>query len=323
MASTIFSGRGDSDESLRLRGETGTVARQERRWGLFFVSPWLIGLTTLFALPIVASLALSFTNYELADQDGEPTRFVGLENWQRLLSDPEVRQGAWITFRFAVIGIPLGMIVPLALAYLLNSEHLRGKAFFRAMFYLPTMVPFIAAVIVWRFYLNGQFGWFAKLFGLVGIDLPDFVNDTRWAMTALWLIGLWGIGNTLIINIAALNGVPKDLYEAATLDGAGAWRRFRDVTFPMISPIVFYNLVLQLVGVGQYFVVPFALSDGTGNPGGAMKFYTLYFYQQTFKFFQGGYGAALAWAMFIVVFGLTVLLFRSARYWVHYEFEER
>ena len=321
MATAVFTGGEDPSGSSPSGG--GAVARRERRWGLLFVSPWLFGLTTLFALPLLVSLALSFTDYEIVDQDGEPTKFVGLDNWTRLFTDRWVRHGAYITLRFAVIAIPLGLIVPLALAYLLTSKRLWGRDFFRAMFYLPTMVPFIAAVIVWRFYLNGQFGWFAKLFGLVGIDMPDFMNQPETAMIGLWLIGLWGIGNAMIINIAALNGVPKDLYEAATLDGAGKWRLFRDVTIPMISPIIFYNLMLGLVGIGQYFVVPYALSEGTGDPDGAVKFYTLYFYQQTFNFFQGGYGSALAWAMFIVIFALTAALFWSARFWVHYEYEEK
>ncbi len=323
MSTALFTGGEDLHGSSPSGSDSGVVARRERRWGLTFVSPWLIGLIFLFAIPLVASLVLSFTNYELADQDGKPTGWVGLENWRRLIDDPEVRHGAYVTFRFGLIAIPLGIIIPLAVAYLMISQNLKFRGFFRAMFYLPSMVPFVAAVIVWRFFLNGKFGWFAKLFAFVGIDLPDFVNDPKYAMLALWMIGTWGIGNAMIINIAALNGVPKDLYEAAMLDGAGKFRLFRDVTFPMISPIVFYNLVLSLVGLGQYFVIPYALSDGTGNPDGAIKFYTMYFYQQTFKFFQAGYGTALAWAMFIVIFSLTVLLFRSAKYWVHYEYEEK
>lgn len=332
MVTEMFIGRGDDSSSprpgaarlgRRRAGPLGRRTRQERRWGFGFTSPWLIGLTVFYTAPILASLVLSFTSYELADQDGQPGRFIGLENWSRVLSDPEVRHGAWITLRFSLVAVPIGMVVPLALAYLLCSPNLRFRGFFRAMFYLPTMVPFIAAVIVWRFYLNGRFGWFAKLFEPLGIDVPDLLHDPRWVMSTLWLIGLWGIGNTIIINIAALNGVSKELYEAATIDGAGGFRKFRSITLPLISPIIFYNLVLALVSIGHYFVVPFALSDGTGNPGGAIKFYTMYFYQQTFRFFQGGYGAALAWAMFLVVFGLTLLLFWSARFWVHYEYEER
>jgi ABC-type sugar transport system permease subunit len=320
----LFAGRGDSLAESPLRGrEQGRIARQERRWGLGFVSPWMVGLTLFFALPIVASLVISFTSYELVDQDGASTKFVGIDNWRRLFSDPEVRTGVWVTVRFAVVFVPLVVVVPLALAYLLTLKSLRFRGFFRAMFYLPTMVPFIATVIVWRFYLNSKSGWFAKVFDTVGITTPDFVNDKRYVMAALWMIGLWGIGNAMIINIAALQGVPKDLYEAATLEGAGRWRLFRDVTLPMISPIVFYNLVLTLVGLGHYFVVPFALSEGTGDPEGATKFYSMYFYRQTFTFFQAGYGSALAWMMFIVVFALTGLLFWSSKWWVHYEFEER
>ena len=320
----IFAGREDSISESSLAGrETGRLARRERRWGFAFVTPWVIGLTLFFALPIIASLVMSFTNYELVDQDNVPTRFVGLTNWRRLFNDPEVRTGVWVTFRFAVVFVPLVLAAPLGLAYLLSLKSLRMRGFFRAMFYMPTMVPFIATVIVWRFYLNGKSGWFSKLFGTIGITTPDFVNDKKYVVAALWMIALWGIGNAMIINIAALQGVPKDLYEAATLEGAGRWRLFRDVTMPMISPILFYNLVLTLVGLGQYFVIPFALSEGTGDPEDANKFYTLYFYRQTFTFFQAGYGSALAWMMFIVIFALTGLLFWSAKYWVHYEFEQR
>lgn len=320
MSTAIFTGGPDT---AAHPGGTGVVARRERRWGFAFVSPWFVGFFVFFMIPLVSSLVLSFTDFELADQDGKPTSFVGLENWRRLLSDPDVRQGALVTLKYACFAIPLGIVLPLALAYLMTSRHLRFKGLFRALFYLPTMVPFVAAAIVWRFYLNGEFGWFAKLFAQIGVDVPDFGLNATMALTSLFLIGTWGIGNAMIIDIAALNGVPRDLYEAAMLDGAGPIRVFKDVTFPMISPIVFYNLVLALVGLGQYFVVPYVLTDGSGKPDGALSFYTMYFYKQTFVLFQGGYGAALAWAMFIVIFGLTALLFRSARYWVHYEYEEQ
>lgn len=320
MSTAIFTGGPDAAAHA---GGAGVVARRERRWGFGFVSPWFVGFLVFFMIPLVSSLVLSFTDFELADQDGKPTSFVGLENWRRLFSDPDVRQGALVTVKYACVAIPLGIALPLALAYLMTSKHLRFKGFFRALFYLPTMVPFVAGAIVWRFYLNGEFGWFAKLFAQIGVDVPDFGLNATMAMTSLFLIGTWGVGNAMIIDIAALNGVPKDLYEAAMLDGAGPIRVFKDVTFPMISPIVFYNLVLALVGLGQYFVVPYVLTDGSGKPDGALSFYTMYFYKQTFVLFQGGYGAALAWAMFIVIFAVTALLFRTAKYWVHYEYEEQ
>jgi ABC-type sugar transport system permease subunit len=321
MSTAIFTGAPGGADAYD--SSAGMVARRERRWGFAFVSPWLVGFLVFFTIPLVASLVISFTDYELADQDDTPTSFVGLENWRRLFDDPDVTQGALVTLKYACVAIPLALLLPLGLAYLMTSKHLRFKGFFRALFYLPTMVPFVAAAIVWRFYLNGEFGWFSKLFAQVGIDVPDFGISATMAMTSLFLMGTWGIGNAMIIDIAALNGVPRDLYEAATLDGAGPLRVFRDVTFPMISPIVFYNLVLSLVGLGQYFVVPYVLTDGSGKPDGALSFYTMYFYKQTFVLFQGGYGAALAWAMFIVIFSLTALLFWSARFWVHYEYEER
>ncbi len=300
------------------------MARHERRWGTLFVSPWLIGLTALFAFPLIASLVLSFTDYRLVPKEGDDggLHFTGLANWRRLFNDPEVSNGAWVTAKFAVVFVPLMLAVPLAVAYLLTAKHLWFKRVFRTLFYLPTMVPFIASVIVWRFFLNSKSGWFSKLFAHVGITTPDFLNDPQWITAALWMISLWGIGNAMILNIAALDSVPKDLYEAATLEGAGSWRLFRDITIPMISPIVFYNLVLTLVAVGQYFVTPFALTEGTGDPDKSARFYTLYFYQQTFSYFAAGYGSALAWMMFLVIFLLTGALFWSAKYWVHYQYEE-
>jgi ABC-type sugar transport system permease subunit len=287
------------------------------------VSPWLIGLTLFYIVLLGVSLVMSFTNYELVDQDDTATTFIGFDNWRRLISDPDVTQGAWVTFKFALIFIPMSVFLPLLFAFLLTAKHLWGRSFFRLMFYLPTMVPLIAAVMVWRFYLNGQTGWIARALGVIGIESPDFLTSKPWVLPSLALIATWGIGNAIIIFIAALNGVPKQLYEAATIDGAGPWRLFRDVTWPMISPITFYNVVISFVALGQYFIVPFVLLGPEGQPDGAGRFYTMTFFKQSFKFFQAGYGAALAWAMFAVVLSITAMLFWSSRYWVHYEYEER
>ncbi|MEM9131519.1 MAG: sugar ABC transporter permease [Actinomycetota bacterium] len=323
---TIFTGPDDhttTGSGSRDDGGHGTLERRERRWGLLFVTPWLLGLVLLFITPLVLSLLMSFTNYELIDTDDQEIAWVGFDNWQRVFSDPEVGNGLWVTLKFALMFVPVSTLLPLSVAYLLTSERLWGRGVFRLLFYLPSMVPLVAAMIIWRFYLNAESGWFARLLRWFGLNPPNFLGDADWVLPALVLIGTWGIGNAVIIFIAALNGVPTELYEAARIDGAGKWRLFRDVTWPMISPITFYNVIITLVGLGQYFLVPFILQGVDGRPEGASRFYTMVFYQETFSFFQAGYGAALAWAMFIVVFTLTALLFWSAKFWVHYEFEER
>jgi multiple sugar transport system permease protein len=288
-----------------------------------FVSPWLIGLSAFYLIPLVVSLAFSFTNYELVDQDDIDTKFIGLDNWRRLFEDPDVRHSALVTLRFAVIFLPLTMFVPLAVAYLLTSRHLWGSSIFRVLFYLPAIVPFVASAFVWQGFFNDTTGWLNRMLRAIGLDPPDWLNDESWAIPALGLIALWGIGNAIIIYMASLRSVPVDLYEAARIDGANAWRMFRHVTWPLISPVTFYNLVIALVALGQYFIVPFVLTDGSGAPDGATLFYTMYFYRQTFTIYDGAYGSTLAWAMFIVIMSVTAFIFWSARYWVHYQYERR
>lgn len=315
---------GPSERPPRADGhvpELDEMDRRERRWGLLFVAPWLFGLVAFYLFPLVASLAASFTNYQLVGEDS--TRFIGLDNWRRLLEDPEVRTGAWVTFKFSLTFVPMAVLLPLFFAWILTAKQLWGRSFFRVMFFLPTMVPFISAVFVWGGFFNSQSGWVNKMLSVVGIEGPDWLNSPTWILPGLTAIATWGVGNAMVIFIASLNGVPTELYEAAKLDGAGPWRLFRDVTWPMISPITFYNLIITLVGLGQYFIVPFALTEGTGDPDGSALFYTMYFYRQTFGFFRGGYGATLAWAMFFVVLAITGLLFWSAKFWVHYEYSER
>ncbi len=193
------------------------------------------------------------------------------------------------------------MFVPLALAYLLMSCHLWGSSLFRVLFYLPAIVPFVAATFVWQGFFNDSTGWLNRILGESASNGPDWINDADWILPSLGIIALWGIGNLIIIGMAALRSVPVDLFDAAWIDGAGTWNLFRHVTWPMISPVTFYNLVIVLVALGQYFIVPFVLTDGSGAPDGASLFYTMYFFRQTFQFFEGGYGSTLAWAMFVVI----------------------
>lgn len=312
-----------SPEPGTIHPRTRGLLRRERRVGLAFAAPWILGIFLLYLVPLGASLAFSFTNYQLVDQDDSGTRWVGLDNWTRLFDDPDVATSAWVTIRFAAIFIPISIALPLLFAYLLTAKHLWGRSIFRLLFFAPTIVPFVSGLFIWNGFLNAQDGWLNRLLGVVGIDGPDWLNDATWLTPSFGLIATWGVGNAMIIFIAALGGVPTDLYEAARIDGANSWQLFRHVTWPMISPITFYNLIIALVALGQYFLVPFALTNGTGDPDNAGLFYTMYFYRQTFTFFEAGYGATLAWAMFAVVLALTLFLFGTARYWVHYEFQER
>lgn len=296
-------------------------ARAKLDQGLLFVSPWLLGLLLFYIGPMLATLVMSFTDYKYVSETGAPARFVGLEQWNRLIHDPNVIQGVVVTLKFAALFVPISTLVPLAFAYLLTSRHLWGRGMFRAMFFLPAIVPGVSALFVWRGFLNAQDGWLNRMLGVVGIEGPSWLTEPTWVVPSYALIATWGVGNAILIFISALNGVPKELYEAARIDGAGSWRIFRNVTLPMISPITFYNLVLTLVALGQYFIVPFVMTDGTGDPDNSALFYTLNFYRETFRFYDAGYGAALAWAMFAVIMALTGALFWSQKYWVHYEYE--
>jgi multiple sugar transport system permease protein len=313
--------------SLRRVLQMTRAERREAQWGLIFISPWLIGFAIFYFVPMIASLWFSMLDFTLSNP--EAAEFVGLDNWRRMLfEDPNTWISMGVTFLFAAISLPIGMISALFLAVLLNSEDLIGKNLFRTLFYAPTMVPLIAAILIWNQVLNPQTGWVNRgleLLGIsaVGADGLRWFDDPRLIYFAYTFIGLWGIGNAILINMSALQGVPTSLYEAAKVDGATWFRRLRSITLPMISPVIFYNLILSMVGLLQYFIVPWVLTGGDGYPQGTTRFYMVYFYKQAFTFQSMGYGAALAWLMFIVGLAITLLLFSTARYWVYYAGEGR
>jgi len=272
--------------------------------------PWIVGFFLWYAIPMVASLWFSFTDFNLVSN--EPTEFIGLDNWAKLLSDPEVRGSVMVTVRFGLIALPV--------AILFRGHEEEGRETFRALFFMPSIIPFVAAVLIFGGVMNSQIGWVNKILELVGIDGPRWFLDRTFVYPALVFIGLWGVGNAMIIFIAAMNSVPASLYDAARIDGASELQSFRHVTLPLISPIIFYNLVIALIGLFNYFLVPFVLYNGSGDPGGATNFYALYFFRVGFQFFNMGYAATLAWALFVAALVVTGLLFWSAKYWVHYEF---
>jgi ABC-type sugar transport system permease subunit len=298
-----------------------SLAQRESLWGFLFISPWILGFLLLTLIPVVATLVFTFLNLRLNQQT--PVRFVGLENYATLLEDPRAWEALGVTLRFALIALPVGLVLPFAMAMLMNSKHLRGSRIFQALFFMPYIIPFVAALFAWGSMLNGEQGWLNGLLGVFGVEGPDWLNDPTWIYPGLVVIGLWGIGSAIIINLAGLQNVPTELYDAAEVDGAGFWGRLRHVTIPMMSPVIFYSLVLGTVGVMQYFLVPLVLNSGTGRPAGTTYFFNIYIYNTFFTFGNVSYGATLAWLLFVVILVLTLLLFWSARFWVYYAGETK
>jgi multiple sugar transport system permease protein len=308
------------DPAAPPRPKRSLLARRKGRIGIWYVMPWVIGFFLWYAIPMLASLWFSFTDFNLVDT--KPTEFIGLHNWSRLISDPEAKQAVVNTVQFGLISLPFSILVPMALAYLLVSKNLKFRNGFRLMFYLPSVIPLVAAVLLFGGILNGQTGWVNRLLAGIGIDGPNWFLDEFWVYPSLTFLGLWGVGNAMIIFIAGMNSVSSDLYDAATIDGASQFRLFRHITLPMVSPVIFYQLIISLIGLFNYFLVPFVLTNGLGRPNGRTIFYALYFFRQGFRLFDMGYAAALAWALFIAAIAITGLLFWSAKYWVHYEYVE-
>jgi ABC-type sugar transport system permease subunit len=292
------------------------------RWGYVFIAPWIVGFLAFTAIPMVATLAFSFTNINLAQ--AEPLQFVGLKNYEALVKDRQVWASLGITLKFALIALPLAVILPLLFALLLHSRHLLGSGIFRVLFFLPYVVPFVATVFIWGGMLNPSTGWINLGLEAIGVENPPpWLEDPGWVYPGLALIGVWGIGAGMIVYLAGLKGIPTDLYEAAKIDGAGAWASLRHITIPMLTPVIFYTIVLSVVEVMQYFLVPLVLQNGTGEPGGSTMFYNLYLYKNFFTFQNMSYGATLAWLLFAITMAITLVLFGTARRWVYYAGEAR
>jgi ABC-type sugar transport system permease subunit len=298
-----------------------TLSRRETLFGLAFISPWIVGFVLLTALPMIATLVFTFTNIRLAQN--EPLRFVGLENYQEMLSDPKTWDALLVTFRYAAFAVPFFLTLPFAFAMLLNSKSLRGSRYFQALFFMPFVIPFVAALFAWAGMLNPQTGWINGLLELVGISGLNWLDDPNWIYPSLIMIGLWGIGSAIIINLAGLQNVPTELYDAANVDGAGWWGQLRHVTLPMMSPVIFYSITLGVIGVLQYFLVPLVLNSGDGRPGGTTFFFNVHIYKTFFTFQDMSAGATLSWFLFVIILTITLLLFWSARYWVYYAGETK
>ena len=298
------------------------MARRDARWGYAFIAPWIFGMLAFTLGPMVATLVFSFLNLEIATN--QAVEFVGFENYERLVRDDRTWDTLLATLKYALVGLPVMVAVPISLALLVNNRSLKFPSLFRSLFFMPYIIPLVAAVLSWQEMLNPQSGWLNSWLRMVGIsDPPSWLFDTRWVYPGLVIVSIWAIGFGFLVSLAGLKGIPSDLYDAAAVDGAGWWARFRHVTFPMLSPVVFYMLVLAVVEVFQYFLVPLVLNDGTGDPGGATLFYNLHIYKTFFTFQEMSYGAALAWLLFAIILVVTFVLFRTSRRWVYYASQGR
>jgi len=292
-----------------------TLARRESLWGFGFIAPWIIGALLFTLLPMVASLVISFTNFDPRTPDA--VQAIGLANYQRMFTDPLVAQSLLVTLKFAAVMLPLSIAVSLGIAMLVNQPRLVGRNVFRTLFYMPMQIPIVATTLIWQGVLNLHTGWLNYALGAVGIAGPDWLNSGVWVYPALSLISLWGTGNMMLIALAGLQSVPTELYEAARIDGAGRWAQFRNVTLPMVSPVLFYNLIIGLISTCQYFTQAYVLTNGRGDPDNATLFFNLNLYREGWRYYDMGYAATLAWLLFVIVLGLTILLFRSRSRWVY------
>lgn len=316
---TIPAGRGQG----RIGAWFGRFRLRETWAAYAFLSPWLFGFIVLTAGPMVASLVLSFTNYDIIGT----SRFVGLANYREMVHDPSVGKALANTLIYTILNVPLTMIVSLVLASMLNRVG-RAAGFFRTVFYLPVMTPAVAVGILYLLLFNGSYGIVDKVLGFFHIPGPYWTTDPFWIKPGLVLMSLWSVGSNVVIYLAAIRNVPERLYEAAAMDGASSWQRFRDITVPMISPALFFTFIVLTISGLQIFTEAYTAFFNTGTTGNgqgtsAALFYVIYLFQQAFSNLRMGYASALAWLLFAIIGIVTVIQLLVSKRFVYYEGAQR
>ncbi|MDZ7373323.1 MAG: sugar ABC transporter permease [candidate division KSB1 bacterium] len=293
--------------------KTSVLARKEERDFLLFSSPWWIGLALFVIGPMIASVIISFTQWDIIT----PPKWVGLRNYLRLFrDDPLFWKSLRVTAVYTFVLVPLQLALSLAVSVLLNQK-VKFLGLFRTIFYLPTVLPVVASALLWLWILNPE-GILNFFVGLLGIPRQNWLTDERLALPSIMLMSLWGsFGTSMVIFLAGLQGVSPSLYDAARIDGAGSWACFRHVTLPMISPVLFFNFVMGVIGTFQVFTQGYLLTDG--RPNNSTLFYVLYLYRSGFEYLKMGYASAMAWVLFVIILAVTLLILRSSSLWVYYE----
>ena len=306
--------------NVKINNNRISRSTSETIQGWLFISPWLIGFVFFAAGPIIFSLFMSFTRWSLLS----PAQWIGLDNYQKILfDDPLVYKSLWNTAYYVLFSVPLGVGLSLMLALLLNQK-LKGMRSFRTIYFLPSVTNLVAISILWMWIFNPEFGLLNQALSWVGIRGPLWLQSEVWSKPALILMSLWGVGGGMIINLAALQSIPHELYEAAELDGARRWRKTIHITLPLISPAIFFNLVMNMIGSFQVFTQAFVMTASSaqgqeGGPNNSTLFFVLYLYKKAFQQFQMGYASALAWMLFIIILIFTIVQFSLSKRWVYYE----
>lgn len=300
----------------------GSVQTRRRLWtGLSFIALWIIGFLAFTLYPMVASFYISFTEHHIK----QPSEWIGLANYANMLNDPLFWRSLYNTGYMVVISVPLALFISFVCALLLNTR-VPGQSIYRVIYYLPSIVPVVASTLLWLWILNPNTGILNTFLAQIGIRGPNWTHDPFWSKPSLIFMGLWGIGNTMVIYLAGLQDIPNTLVEAAELDGATWWQRLWAITIPLVSPITLFNLIIGVIGTFQYFAQAYVLSagvsptgSGLGAPLNSTLFYSVYLYQQAFIYLKMGYATAQAWVLFLIILACTILLLRSSERWTYYE----
>jgi multiple sugar transport system permease protein len=295
--------------------------RREARAGYLFITPWLIGFSIFWAGPILASFLVSFTRWNIVKSPS----WIGLKNYISIFTrDPEFLNALGVTMRYSLMYIPITTIVAILVALALNQK-VRGVGIFRTLFYLPYVVPAVSAAMIFLWILHPNFGIVNLVIEFFGGSSINWFEDPDYALWGIIFISLWGVGGGAVIYLAGLQNIPQHLYDAAKVDGANKWQQFRHVTLPMLTPVIFFQLVVELIGVFQTFTTPFVVSatKWKAGPIRELTFYLYYLYMKGWSSFRMGYASALSWILTLIILLITILVFRSSPYWVHYEAERK
>jgi multiple sugar transport system permease protein len=306
-----------------LKRNSARMSKSSTTAGILFSLPWIIGFLIFSLYPICISIYYSMTNFNIF----QTPKWVGLANYKELFMDEKFYKSLWNTFYMVIVGTPVSLIIGLLLAVLLNQK-IKGLPIFRTIFYLPSIVPIVAASLLWLWILNPQHGLLNSMLKAFGIAGPNWFMDPNYTKPALIIMGVWGIGNTMIIFLASLQDVPKSLYEAAEMDGANSVQKFFKITVPCISPVIFFQLIMSIINYFQYFTQAYLMISGSSGGSGentvsggvenSMLFYSLYLFHNAFGYFKMGKASAMAWILFIIVVAVTAIIFKTQDKWVSY-----